>query len=477
MNPSLLPSFLRRSHSLHLLLVAALACALPAGLFAQGKAAPRSISEKVGEAFQKLKPLQESKNYDGMIALLDGLIPTVDPTSYDMALILDMKAKLYGQKEQFDRAITSWESMIQIAEPKEYFDKKMMLETRLYLAQFCYQVGVNSKVPAIQQQYVNKSADYFKRWMADTPKPPAEILMFYASILYNQAVADPKKVNMGLLKQSQKQVEDGLVGSAHPKEGLYVLLLAILQQQNDAVRSAEVLEQLVKLYPAKKDYWPSLWATYLNMANEATVSDNKNEGRARENYIRAINTMERAQAVGLMKSTKDNLTLVNLYLTAGQFGRATDLLYAGLKNGSIESDPKNWQTLGYFYQQGNEEQKAIAALTEASALFPKTGQFELQIGQIFLGMERTKDAYAHFKVALKRGGLDKPHSVFQALAYAAFELEEFDEALSACNEAEKFAEGKKDTQLPRLKGAIEAAIKEREYARAEAAKEAAKKLL
>lgn len=453
-----------------------LAVAAPSSLFAQGKAAPHSISEKVGEAFQKLKPLQESKNYDGMIALLDGLVPTVDPTSYDMALILDMKAKLYGQKEMFDRAITSWESMIQIAEPREYFDKKMMLETRLYLAQFCYQVGVNSKVPAVQQQYVNKSADYFKRWMAETPKPPAEILMFYASILYNQAVADPKKVNMDLLKQSQKQVEDGLVNSVHPKEGLYVLLLAILQQQNDTVRSAEVLEQLVKLYPNKKDYWPSLWATYLNMANEATVSDNKNEAKSRENYIRAINTMERAQAVGLMKSPKDNLTLVNLYLTAGQFGRATDLLYAGLKNGAIENDPKNWQTLGYFYQQGNAEQKAIAALTEASSLFPKTGQFEMQIGQIYLSMERTKEAYAHFKAALKRGGLDKPHSVYQALAYAAFELEDFDEGLAACNEAEKFPEGKKDTQLPRLKAAIEAAIKEREYAKAEAAKEAAKKL-
>ena len=452
-------------------LVLAFALALPVSLFAQGpKKAPHTIGEKTSAAFGQLKPLSEAKNFDGMLAILDALVPVVEPTSYDMALILDMRAKLYGQKEQFDKAIGSWEAMLRISEPNEYFDSKATLETLLYLAQFCYQVGVNSKVAAVQQQYINKSSEYFKRWLSSTPKPSADILMFYASILYNQAVADPKKVDPNLLAQAKAEVEKGLLYSAHPKEGLYVLLLAILQQQNDVIRASEVLELLVKSYPAKKDYWPSLWASYLNMANEATVAEKKDEAKAREFYVRAINTMERAQAIGLMNSAKDNLTLVNLYLTAGQFGTATDLLYSGLKNGKIDSDAKNWQTLGYFYQQANMEMKAIGALREASKLFPKTGQFDLQIGQIYLSMEKTKDAYESFKTAISRGGLDKPHAVYQAYAYAAFELEEFDEALKACDEAVKFPDGAKDQQLPKLRYAIEASIKEREFAKAEAAK-------
>ncbi len=427
-------------------------------------------SEKTGEAFQKLKPLQEAKNYDGMLALLEGLQPSVDPTSYDMALILDMKAKLFAQKEQYEKAIEAWETVLRLSEAKKYFDQKTSLEIMLYLAQFCYQVGVSSKVPAVQRQFTDKSAAYFKKWLASTPKPPPDIMMFYASILYNQAVIDPKKVDAALLKQAHTEVEKGIATSIHPKEGFYVLLLAILQQENDSVRSAETLELLVKNFPQKKDYWPSLWATYLNMANEATVSDKKDDAKARTNYIRAINTMERAQALGLMKTPKDNLTLVNLYLTAGQYGKATDLLYSGLKNGSIESDQKNWATLGYFYQQANEEAKAIAALKEAATLFPRTGAFDLQIGQIYLSMEKTKEAYGHFKEAVKRGGLDKPASALQALAYAAFELEEFDAALEAVKAAEAFPEGQKDSQLPRLKYAIEASIKEREAAKAEMAK-------
>ncbi len=449
-----------------------LALGASAGFAQQPPPARNFPTEKVGAAFQQLKPLQESKNYDGMLTLLLNLKPTVEPNSYDMALILDMTAKLYGQKEQFEKAIEAWEEWMKITEAKNFYDQKAVLENTLYLAQFCYQVGVSSKVPAVQKQFTDKAAAYFKKWLAATPKPPADISMFYASILYNQAVTDPKKVDMGLLKQARAEVEKGIVNSIHPKEGFYVLLLAILQQENDSVKSAETLELLVKTYPTKKDYWPSLWATYLNMANEATVGEKKDDAKMRENYIRSINTMERAQVHGLMKTPKDNLTLVNLYLTAGQYGKATDLLYAGMKNGSIDSDQKNWATLGYFYQQANEEKKAIAALKEAAALFPRTGAFDLQIGQIYLSMEKTKEAYGHFKEAIKRGGLEKPAAALQALAYAAFELEDFDAALEAVKQAEAFPEGQKDSQLPRLKFAIEAGIRDREAAKAEMAKKA-----
>jgi len=56
------------------------ALALSAGICA-AQEKPNGPSEKAGEAFAKLKPLQESKNYDGMIAVLDALAPTVDPMS------------------------------------------------------------------------------------------------------------------------------------------------------------------------------------------------------------------------------------------------------------------------------------------------------------------------------------------------------------------------------------------------------------
>ena len=425
-----------------------------------------NLGEKTGEALQKLKPLQEAKNWDGMIQLIDSIVPTVGPMSYDLAYILDIKAKLLLQKEQYALALAPWEQAVQISDANGgYFDEKTTQDIIFFLAQLCYQEGVGSKNPAVQQQFIAKASTYIKRWLQTSKKPTPEAVMFYASILYQQAVVIPEKVDLNLVKQARVEVEKGLLASIKPKEGLYVLLLAILQQENNIAQASEVLELLVKQYPTKKDYWPTLMATYLNLGGSE-----KDPGRSRTNYIRAINTIERAQALGHMKTPKDNYNLVTLYLTAGQFGKATELLYAGLKNGNIESDVKTWLVLGYYYQQANQELQAISVLKEAAELFPKSGAIELQIGEIYRQMERTRDSLPHYRRAVKKGGLDKPHIALQLQAYAAFEMEEFEEAFKAINEAAAFPESQKDAQLPRLKSAIEEAIMAQKMAKEEADK-------
>jgi tetratricopeptide (TPR) repeat protein len=201
-----------------------------------------------------------------------------------------------------------------------------------------------------------------------------------------------------------------------------------------------------------------LLATYLNLGG----GTEKDEQKSRESFARAINTMERAQALGLMQTPKDNYNLVTMYYNAGQFGRATDLLYSGLKSGAIESDLKNWQLLAYSYQQIGRDAQAIAVLKEAGTAFP-SGQIEFQIGQIYSQMDnKTAEAYAYYSKAVAKGGLEKPHSAYMFLAYTAFELEKFDEALAAINKTIASPDGQKDAQAPRLKQAIEDAVKERE---------------
>jgi tetratricopeptide (TPR) repeat protein len=272
-----------------------------------------------------------------------------------------------------------------------------------------------------------------------------------------------------MLRQARVEVEKGLTSSVHPKDSFYALLLSILQQQNDMAGSAELIELVLKQAPSKAQFWPVLMASYLNISNEL---EKKDPTEAKSYLIRAIVTMERAQALGFMKSSKDNMNLVSLYLTAGQFSIATDFLYKAMKSGAVESEPKNWLVLGYYYQQANQELTAINVLGEAAKLFPTNGQIELTIGEIYRQLERTKDAYTHYQEAVRRGNLEKPALVYQLLAYAAFELEEFDEALKAVTEAGKFPGAEKDSQLKNLKGAIQGAIQEREYNREQAAKKA-----
>ncbi len=426
---------------------------------------PPSLSEKVSAEIQKLKPLQDAKNWDGMIALLDGVIPTVGPASYDLAFIQDMRARLLAGKDQWAKAADTMELALRLSDASspKFFDKNKTLEMVLFLAQINYQEATTVKVPEIQRKYLAKASDFIKRWLTTAPKPTPEIMSFYATILLQQAVADPKNINQELLKLARAEVDKLFQTSIRPKENLYFLLLAILQQGNDIVRSAEILELIVKQFPTKKDYWPQLWATYLNLASDKT----NDESTSRPHFIRAINTVERAQAQGFMNTPKDNFNLVSLYIQVNQFGKATDLLYAGLKSGGIENDPKNWVYLGYYYLQINRNLDALAVLKEASKLFPTNGQFDLQIGEIYRQDEKMKDARHNYREALRKGGLDRPYAVHTLLANVSYELEDFDDALKSIIQAEKLSDPKKekDAYLARLKDAIQAAIADRESSR------------
>ena len=421
---------------------------------------PPGLNEKVSEALQqKVKPLLDAKNWDGAMAVIDSVLVGLDPNGYDTAFLSDIKAKIFLQKNDYASSIAPMETTLRLADAnKNFFDKKTILDVVYFLAQIYYQEGTSSKDPTVQKNYFNKSSAYIKRWLQTTPKKNQEASLFYASILYNQAVVNPDKVDLDLIKRVQTEVKEGLLTSLKPKEGFYVLLSASLQQIGDLAGSAEVLEQMVKVKPDNRTYWLQLLATYLNLGG----GTEKDEQKSRESFARAINTMERAQALGLMQTPKDNYNLVTMYYNAGQFGRATDLLYSGLKSGAIESDLKNWQLLAYSYQQIGRDAQAIAVLKEAGTAFP-TGQIEFQIGQIYSQMDnRTAEAYAYYSKAVEKGGLEKPHSAYMFLAYTAFELEKFDEALAAINQTIGSPDGQKDAQAPRLKQAIEDAVKERE---------------
>lgn len=109
---------------------------------------PHKITEKTSAAFRNLKPLQDAKDWAGMIGLLDGLIPQVEPTSYDMALILDMKAKLYVQQNQLANAIEPWEKALQLSDQFKYFDGKRSADIVNFLAQLRLQAsGVAAEAP------------------------------------------------------------------------------------------------------------------------------------------------------------------------------------------------------------------------------------------------------------------------------------------------------------------------------------------
>jgi len=191
----------------------------------------------------------------------------------------------------------------------------------------------------------------------------------------------------------------------------------------------------------------------------------KNLDAIRRYNIRAINTIERAQALGFMKTPRDNYTLFTLYYNIAQYGMASDLLYNGLRTGGIESTLDNWLLLSASFQQINQDFKSIEVLEEPAKRYPTNGELEFKIAQVYQGLDNNQKAYEHCVAAVEKGHIAKPQPAFIFLAYMAYELGKYDEAKLAVDKAIALM-AKPDHQALGLRGAIEEAIKERDAKKA-----------
>lgn len=457
---TLIPASSLKRLTLALLLTVMVTLAVPS---LRSQETTGQLTERASTDLGKLQPYIEAKNWDGALNLLKGMLRYSQPNSYDQAVSYDIISKIYLQKSDYAASINPLERAYQIgATYKGFFNQRSQLERLYYLSQLYYQEASTTKKIALRDQYFQKAATYIEIWLRDNPKPTPEGRLFYTSLLYNQAILDPENIDKDLLKRAQEQVQEGLVSALNPKESFYVILMATLQQEDNHERSAEILELLVKQYPSKKSYWQQLMNTYATMA---TLS--KSEDDALEHNLRSILTVERAQALGHMTKPKDNYNLVGIYFNIKQFDKATELLYKGLRDGSIETDQRKWELLAYSYQQIHKEFQAIEILKEASKIFPKSGSLENQIAGIYYAMDKVPETYRHLNLALAKGDISNPTDVYYFKAYICYELLKYEEGLVAIDKAAELDDGS-SKKLPQLRAAIVSALAERQAMKAKA---------
>ncbi|KXU35591.1 hypothetical protein AXK11_00660 [Cephaloticoccus primus] len=415
-------------------------------------------SERAANDLAKIQPLIDGQDWNGVVELMQTILRYAAPNSFDQALANDILSKAYLQLGDYATSLPPLELAYNLGATNSFFDEKSQLERLYLLAQLYYQEASTVKVPSTQAEYLTKAIERIEQWISLQDEPSQDGRMFYISLLYNQATRNPENIDMAFLKKAQEQCYLALNSELAPKESLYLILIATLQQEGDFKRTTEYLELLAKQYPTKATYWQQLFATYSNLSVEAKRPEES------ESYsLRAILTLERAQALGFMNTPKDNYNLVGIYFNIGQFGKATDLLHAGLRSGAIEPDIKKWELLAYSFLQVNRELTAIEVLKEAIQAFPESGQLDNQIAQIYYSLNQSEQSYRYLNSALAKGGLDNIGAVHYFKAYICFELQKFDEALVAINLAAEL-QRPENPQLPGLRQAIQDAIINREAA-------------
>jgi tetratricopeptide (TPR) repeat protein len=428
---------------------------------------PSFTNDKTGETLASLPEMLNNKNYDGALQVLNALLPNVDASSYDMAVIDDTIAKVYFQgKDNPAKSIEYWEKMwALLKQHPDYMEGKDLVDHYEFTAQAYFMVATALKSgDARQGPLFDKSIEYMKKWLAATPKPKPQERLFVTELYYYKALnGGSDKPDAEAMKETKIQAEEALVTEVRPREIYYQILFQIAQQQSDYLAAAKYLEWLVQIHPSSKDYWQQLMAVYNNLAG----ASEKDPRQQRVYYARAINSMERAQALGFSNLPKDNFNLVTLYNQVGQFAKAADIMHGGLKDGKIEDTRKNWEILSYFYRLMGRDLQAAEILKEAAALdkYSASGELYREIAEIYMSQDDTEHAYEFSKKAVEKGNFEaKPFLSYQYLAYSAYQLGKYDEALQACTKALELPGAPQD--LAKLKEGIEQAIKQRDQEKA-----------
>ncbi len=443
------------------LLVAALGVACFTGapsVFAQAPAElpKKEISEAAAAGFAKLQSLVEAKSYASALKLVEQLLVAAPPASYDAYLLSQLQAQILLNQNKLVEAIAPLERSHALAEGNARFlDEPVHLDRLYLLAQLHYQAGAGEKTPAAQRPSYEKALGYARRWFDRSPKPSADVHVFAASLLYHLATLESGRLDRPLLGEAAEHAREALILSAKPSGQARLLLVACLLQLGENTAAADQLEVLAAVDPKNASTWSQLQALYLAAAAEA-----KDPAAARAANLRALLVLERAQEQGCLVSPKDHYTRVAILFNLGQFARAAEGLERGLVDGRIEAEKRNWELLASAYQQSGREEKALDAYARAVAAFPRDGALEFSLAQFLYGAGKVDDAYARARAALEKPGLEKPGQSRLYVAYLAYELQRYDEAVRWIAEARAVGEVSSASIEP-LERAIAEAVAQR----------------
>jgi hypothetical protein len=429
----------------------ALAATVPSVLFAQSGDAPKKeYSDRVAESLAKIQELIEAKQWNEILQMIAEELAAAEPNSYDSMVLKQIKLQILLTLERYSEAITPLEDVLRMGTAYDFLDQRRFLEFNQILSQLYFQeaTDITGTSPAElrrKEDLLNKAYQTIKVYLAENENPTEDSLSYAATMIYTQATLDEGQTDTAMLNEARIIAEQGILMSLTPRESFYVLILAALQQDGKNVEAAEILETLVRLKPTNKQYWQQLQATYLNLANDA-------EEGSRESIewnIRTVLTIDRAQRLGILDEPRDHFNRVGILMNIQQFDQAINHLVEGLKIGKIEDTLQNWEYLASSYQQVNKELAAIDALQTAASKFPDQGEIDFRIANIYYIEDELEKAYESGKTALEKGQLKNRPAVLMFVAYMAYELKEYEEALPLATEA-------KDTGAERAEGLLDA---------------------
>ena len=204
-----------------------------------------------------------------------------------------------------------------------------------------------------------------------------------------------------------------------PKEQWYNLARFIHFDRDNFREALDILEILIMYYP-KKQYWVQASHLYGEEKDEA----------------RQLALLEATYEQNLLDRSQDIVLISQLYLQAEVPFPAALAMEKGLADDIVEKESQNYELAGVAWRQAQEVTKSLPML-EAAASKSEKGELYARLGNVYLDVDKNKEAVEALKRGLDRGGVKRPDQARLALGMAYFNLGDFNAARRAFREARK----------------------------------------
>ncbi len=358
-----------------------------------------NIYEKLAEA----QAFAEAKQYVEAEAVLNDMLDATSKKSklnrYELANVYNTYAYLRYAVEDYDGALDYYQKVI---DQRPEIPLALEINTLYTVAQLYF----------LQENW-RKGIDTLNTWMSVTDTPSTNAYVLLANGYFQLKDYDKSLSNIQIAIDREESA--GKV----PKEQWYNLARFIHFDRDNFREALNVLELLIMYYP-KKQYWVQASHLYGEEKDEA----------------RQLALLEATYEQNLLDRSQDIVLISQLYLQAEVPYPAARAMEKGLADDIVEKESKNYELAGVAWRQAQEVTKSLPML-EAAASKSEKGELYARLGNVYLDVDKNKEAVEALKRGLDRGGVKRPDQARLALGMAYFNLGDFNAARRAFREARK----------------------------------------
>ncbi len=364
------------------------------------------ISERTYQQLSRAHALMKQGRYEDALANLDRLRPRVERRRDELALLLQSYGHLYAAQEKYPQAIAALTDCLALdALPASATMRTLYVLAQLQMVVADYPAAVTT----------------LERWFA-LQRDPAPAARALAGTAYAQVQRYPEAV---------EQLSMAIEQADLPAENWYRQLLAVHYQSHQYKAAAELLQRMIVLFPARKDYWLQLSGVYAESGSQT----------------QAVAVLELAYLQGLLTGEHDLLNLARHYLYTGLAHKAAELLERSLRDGAVTASAENWKLLVDAWLHARETDRALVAVEQALESVPHADLY-LRLAQLLADGERWQEVVRATELALAGDGdaLTSPGTAHLLAGVAQFHLQRPSEAHSCFERALKFDHSRTQAQ-------------------------------